>query len=215
MRASIVLLGFAAAVAPAMALAQTDPNAATAPPPTYAPPPSQPAYAPPPPQTYAPPPTVAVAEPPASPLPKGVSVWGILPTWAGYNEGLGIGGRFMMPLGIQPLLRGTGIRDSWALEFGADFTHWSYGYGTHNQFVPVAGIMWNVWLTQQFALYPKLELGYAFGWSNYDSTAVDRAPHPWLFWDLTAGVLYKLNSGLTLRAEAGYMGLKLGVGWLF
>ena len=30
-----------------------------------------------------------------------------------------------------------------------------------------------------------------------------------------AGALYKLDNGLTLRAEAGSDGLKLGAGWLF
>lgn len=220
MRASIVALGFAAALAPAIALAQTDPNAATAPPPTYAPPPAQPAYAPPPQQTYAPPPT-AVAAPAAGPSLKGISVWGILPAWGGFSSGFGVGGRFMMPLGIQPLLGSTGLRDTWALEFGADFTHWSYNYlGTtdysYSQIVPVAGIMWNVWFNQQFALYPKLELGYAIGWwSGWNTTYGSQPNHGWLFWDLTAGALYKLNNGLTLRAEAGYAGLKLGVGWLF
>jgi hypothetical protein len=29
------------------------------------------------------------------------------------------------------------------------------------------------------------------------------------------GALYKLDNGLTLRAEAGSDGLKLGAGWLF
>ena len=217
MRASIIALGFAAVLAPAMALAQSTPSPdPTAPPPTYAAPPAQPAYTPPPAQPgYAPPPPMAVATPGAAPSLKGLSVWGILP-WSG----IGVGARFMLPMPISPLLGNSGIRDSWALEFGADFMHWSYGYlnydWSYNQFVPVVGLMWNIWLNQQFALYPKLEAGYAFGWwSNYDTTYGSQASHPWLFWDVTAGLMYKLNSGLTLRAEAGYAGLKLGVGWLF
>jgi hypothetical protein len=222
MRSSIIALGLAAVLTPAIVAAQgapppatVDPNAATAPPPAYAPPPGQPTYAPPPPQTYAPPPPMAVAEPVGAPSLKGLSAWGILP-WGG----IGVGARFMMPVGIAPLLRGSGVRDSWALEFGADFMHFSYGYLTsdysYNQVVPVIGLMWKIWLNQQFALYPKLEAGYAIGWwSDWNSTYGTQPNHGWLFWDVTAGLLYKLNSGLTLRAEGGYAGLKLGVGWLF
>lgn len=228
MRTSFVAaLGFVAALAPAVASAQgtpppSEPAAATAPPPTYAPPPGQPAYTPPPGQpAYAPPPgqpgyaPVAVAEAPVTSAPKGLSLWGILP-WNGF----GVGGRFMLPVGIQPLLRSSGVRDNFALEFGADFTHWGYSSGayswSYNQIVPVAGLMWNIWLNSQFALYPKVELGYAIGWwSGWDASYGVQANHGWLFWDVTGGLLYKLQNGLTLRAEAGYAGLKLGVGWLF
>jgi hypothetical protein len=216
MRASIIALGFAAALAPAIALAQApaDPNAATAPPPTYASPPAQTTSAPPPQQTYAPPPPMAVAEPQAA-APKGLSVWGILP-WGGY----GAGARFMMPVGIQPLLRSSSVRDNFALEFGADFLHRNYGILSNNygwtEILPVVGLMWNIWLNPQFALYPKVELGYAFGWyTGWQDTWGPRPTYGGFFWDVGGGLLYKLNGGLTLRAEAGYAGLKLGVGWLF
>src|ERR1051325_7239979 len=105
---------------------------------------------------------------------KGPSVWGILP-WGG----IGVGARIMWPVGLPPLLTNTNSRvhDRWALEAGADLLHWSYGYiapGFANfnyswtELVPVVGIMWNVWLNDQFAFYPKVEIGYAFGWfSNW------------------------------------------------
>ena len=34
-----------------------------------------------------------------------------------------------------------------------------------------------------------------------------------VFWDVALGVMYRTNSNLMLRAEAGYAGLKLGVAW--
>ena len=152
---------------------------------------------------------------------KGPSVWGILP-WSG----IGVGARFMIPLGIKPLIANANVRDSFALEFGADFLHWSYGFAAFNhdyswsEVVPVVGAMWNVWLNSlspKLAVYPKLDLGYAFGWfSNWDSTYTGPRPtYGGFFWDVALGALYKLDNGITLRAEAGYAGLKLGAGWLF
>jgi hypothetical protein len=152
---------------------------------------------------------------PTAGVSTGPTVWGILP-W----NGIGIGGRFMLPLGIQPLLRNSPVRDSFALEFGADLLHWSYGYlGSHDygwtEVLPVVGGMWNVWFNEHIAGYPKLELGYAFGWfSNWDYPG-PRPTYGGFFWDIALGVMYKLDSGVTLRAEAGYAGLKLGAGWLF
>jgi len=150
---------------------------------------------------------------------KGPSLWGILP-WGG----IGIGARVMFPLGISPLLTHATVHDRFALEVGADVLHWSYNYGApgFNNFnyswtevVPVAGVMWNVWLNEQFALYPKLELGYAFGWFSGWDGAGGQPTYGGLFLDGAVGALYKLASGPTLRAEAGYAGLKLGAGWLF
>jgi hypothetical protein len=148
----------------------------------------------------------------------GPTVWGILP-W----NGVGIGARFMMPLKmIPPLIKGNpnNIRDSFALEFGADYLHWSYDYpGLHDyswsEFLPVVGAMWNVWFNEHIVAYPKLELGYAFGWfSNWDYGG-NQPTYGGFFWDVALGAMYKLNNGLSLRVEAGYAGLKLGVGWLF
>jgi hypothetical protein len=145
----------------------------------------------------------------------GPTLWGILP-WGG----IGIGGRFMLPLGIQPVIKNSQVHDSFALEFGADVLHWSYGYlGAHDygwtEVLPVVGGMWNIWLNEHFGGYPKLELGYAFGWfSNWDYAGA-RPTYGGFFWDVALGAMYKMDNGITLRAEAGYAGLKLGAGWLF
>ena len=148
---------------------------------------------------------------------SGISAWGILP-W----NGVGIGARFMQPLSIAPILPAGTVRDRFALEYGADLLHISYGYYQYNykwtEVLPVVGVMWNLWFTQRFAAYPKIELGYAFGrasgwdrgWNNaYNPT------HGGLFLNGTIGALYQMQNGLTFRVEAGYAGLKIGVGWLF
>jgi len=172
-----------------------------------------------------PPPTVATPGTtwaPAAPGMKGLSIWGIIP-WGGF----GAGARFMMPLPIPSLLAnaGTSLRDTWDLEFGADILHWSYDFGvpgnsfnySWTEVLPVAGVMWNLWFTKNFAVYPKLELGYAFGWfSDWNGGAGTNQPtYGGFFIAGDAGALYKLDNGLTLRAELGSDGLKAGAGWLF
>jgi hypothetical protein len=153
-----------------------------------------------------------------APSPKGLSVWGILP-WGG----IGGGARFMTPLAGGPLLTSAAVRDSFALEFGADLLRWSYdfGYGASGSYswtevLPVVGVMWNLWFSQKFCLYPKIEAGYAFGWlSGWSAVGGYTPSYGGAFIDGAAGALYSLDSGITLRAEVGIAGLKVGAGWLF
>jgi hypothetical protein len=210
----MIRMGRAAAFASALAVVMvTNVSGARAdePPPGAAPPPSavatQPATTPP---AYAP-----AAAGGAPTVQGGISVWGILP-WSG----LGVGARYMLPLPIHPLLVNTNLHDTFNLEFGADFLHWSYDYAlggsySWSEVVPVVGMMWNVWLSPKFALYPKVELGYAFGWISGWEFGGTSPTYGGFFWDGDAGALYKTDSGLTLRAEVGVDGLKLGAGWLF
>ena len=132
----------------------------------------------------------------------------------------------MIPLPIPSLLANSehAIRDNWDLEFGADLLHWSYDFGVPGQLVQlqldggasVVGVMWNLWFTRNFAIYPKLELGYAFGWfSDWNNgSGANQPAYGGFFIAGDAGALYKLDNGLTLRAEVGSDGLKLGAGWL-
>lgn len=148
----------------------------------------------------------------------GPSLWGILP-WGG----LGFGGRMMFPLAFQGVVHAPNVHDTFAIEAGADFLHWSYDYGpagpnggnySWTEILAVGGVMWSFWFNDQFAIYPKLELGYAFGWfSGYQYAG--RPSYGGLFLAGDAGAIYKLSNGLSLRAELGSDGLKAGVGWLF
>lgn len=194
------------------------------PPPAGAPPADgQPAATQPPP-AEAPPPAPAVSKSPspfgAAPGPTGPSVWGVLP-WGGF----GLGARYMIPLPITQLLTRTKFHDYWALEFGADILRFNYDYAfgttaySYNwtEIIPVVGMMWQFWITDDFAVYPKVEIGYAFGWysDTQGGTTSGLSGGNHLFPDGTAGLLYKLGNGITLRAEAGYVGGKVGLAWLF
>jgi len=204
---------------PPPVVAQTTPEPVAPPPAAYATPPapvSAPAPAP------AAPPGYVVSAPPAgglAPQLKGLSVWGILPYAYYGSTGLGIGGRFMIPLAFPPLLHTPNVRgDGFALEFGADYLHWSENVGYYdfsvNWFLPSAGIMWNVWLNEKLVLYPKFSLGYYYAWVS-DLPSGTGGYGSSIYWDIDLGAMYKLDNGLTLRAELGYSGLKIGIGWLF
>jgi hypothetical protein len=165
-------------------------------------------------ESAAPAATIATAAPVAPAL-RGPTAWGILP-WGG----IGVGARFMFPLSLPSLLTGTNLKDSWALEAGADLLHWSYGYvGAADygwtEVLPVVGMDWIIWLNPSFAVYPKVEAGYAFGWlSGYTGPAGTTPSYGGAFVNGAGGVMYKVAS-MTLRAEAGYSGLKVGAAWLF
>jgi hypothetical protein len=144
---------------------------------------------------------------------KGPSIWALV-----HWNGIGVGGRFMIPLPIPALLSRTPFRDSWALEGGVDFIHRSDDYGAigynYNEFVPTVGMMWIVWLKPNFAVYPKVEAGWAFGFSSSDGNC-GACELGGIYAEGAAGLLYAVGGGITLRAEVGSYGIKGGAAWLF
>jgi hypothetical protein len=155
----------------------------------------------------------------AAPLHRDLSLWGVLPySYGGF--GFGVGARFALPLPIPSLLPPGRIRDNWSIEFGADYVRFSLGYlssdYTVNWLLPVVGVRWNVWLSDNFAVYPKAEAGYEIAWISGFPSGYSAPGYGGVFVGGAAGLLYKVGSGnLTLRAEAGNFGLKGGVGFVF
>lgn len=186
--------------------------AQTQPPPTSAPPTPMPSA---PPSAGAPPSIVQPATPGGSAGEKDVSLWGAL-TW----NGIGIGGRFMLPLPITSILANahTSLKDSWALEFGADYLHWDCGIGTYscswNELLPVVGMMWKLDINDRLTVYPKVEGGYHIGWYSGGDFA-GRGSYAGVYVAGIAGVMYRLSNGLVLRAEAGSYDIRGGIGWSF
>jgi hypothetical protein len=155
----------------------------------------------------------------AAPATRDLSIWGVLPYEYG-GFGYGIGGRVALPLPIPSLLPPGNIRDSWSIEFGADYIRFSLGYLSSdysvNWLLPVVGVRWNVWLSDKFAVYPKAEAGYEIAWVSGYPSGYGSPSYGGVFIDGAAGLLYKIGNGnLTLRAEAGSFGLKGGIGAVF
>jgi hypothetical protein len=144
----------------------------------------------------------------------------------GYDNGFGLGGRYRTALVPEGVLRtnASSIRDSIDLEFGADLVRYDYSYRvapynygySWTALRPRVGAMWDFWFTPQLAVYPKLDLGYQFGWFNgWDQNA---GPHPgWsgLFLEPSLGLIWKFRPATSLRVEAGSEGLKLGLGFAY
>jgi hypothetical protein len=168
-------------------------------------------------------PQVAMAPvaPPSGAAPSGndLSIWGVFPyNYGGF--GYGIGGRFAMPLPIPSLLPKTSrIRDNWSIEFGADYVRFSLGYANSdyavNWLLPVAGVRWNVWLSDNFAVYPKVEAGYEIAWISGFPSGYSSPSYGGVYVSGAAGLVYRLGNSLALRAEAGSFGLKGGIGLKF
>jgi hypothetical protein len=168
----------------------------------------------------------AAAKPAANRAPargsKVLSLWAVLDP--GPISGFGFGGRVMLPIEPAGLLQHPRIKDEITLEVGADFIHyddraWLYpGYVDYswNGFLPVVGATWNFWFTPQLAVYPKIDLGYWFGWYT--------GPDPYPGWGRkgfggafaqgAVGLIYRLERA-SLRVEAGSGLLRLGAGFPF
>lgn len=179
----------------------------------------------------------------SSPMDNSVSVFGLLGYsnygWAG-GEPLGIGVRFQKTIVPQGFIRsGGGVRDDLGIEGGFDYLRASWDYRTYvctaydafgfcanygwvnasvayNELTPTVGVVWNVWLNQQFAIYPKLDLQYRYVWFSWSDPNYQYSNWSWggLNVQGSAGLIYRLNA-VQLRAEFGWQSLHLGVGFKF
>ena len=150
-----------------------------------------------------------------------LSVWGVLDP--GPISGIGAGARFMLPLVPEGFLHAR-IKDELTLEFGADFVHYEDKVGwapyyldySWNGILPVVGAAWNFWFTPRFALYPKLDVGYWFGWYSGWRDEYGYGHPGWggAFVQGAVGLIYQLQS-VALRVELGSGLMRIGVGFPF
>jgi len=203
-------------------LAQAAP---TSPPPAVAEPAPPPAATPAP--GWAPPAATAVGSAPAL---KGLSPWLVANNGTGYyGFGYGIGASFLFPLSFPPIFKNGRIHDIWAIEAGLDLTRHSYAYYGCSAILnncadtasilltPYAHVMWQVWLNESFAVYPKAGMGYGIRISgnDYCGSGVLGCSDPFpLRIDGGGGVLYRTGA-ITLRGEVGYDGIRGGLGFFF
>jgi hypothetical protein len=148
----------------------------------------------------------------SGPRSAGLSAWGIL----GYGNGLGAGGRFMLPVVPEGFLQHDRIKDQLAAEIGVDLLRYSYSFVSDDYgfaaFLPVAGLLWNIWVSDNLALYPKLDLGYAVGFlTGWNEAWGSRPTYGGFFWQTSVGAIFKTGS-VALRLELGNGLLKAGVG---
>ncbi|MFO0582951.1 MAG: hypothetical protein U0229_11820 [Anaeromyxobacter sp.] len=148
-----------------------------------------------------------------------LSVWLVLDP--GPVDGVGIGGRYMLPI-ADGVIRGGRVRDEFTLELGADFVHYADTIGvppdafdySWNGFLVAVGATWNFWLTPRFALYPKLDLGFWFGsYSGWvDAYGYRRNDYGGIYLEPAIGLIVKLGRA-DLRVEFGTDLARVGLGF--
>jgi hypothetical protein len=133
----------------------------------------------------------------------------------GYDSvGFGVGARYQKTLVPEGFIRNSSVTDDLGIEGSFEFRHHSWDDDwSYNEIDIAAGVVWNLWFTERFAAYPKLGLGYGFGWFS-DDYGQDESDYGGFFLLGAVGVLYKLDA-VTLRAEIGSQSLQLGVAFTF
>ena len=142
---------------------------------------------------------------------------------AGFDNAWGVGVRYKMALAPRGVIgpNASNIRDEVDLEFGGDIVQSNYRFNlpppndfhyTWTAIRPRVGVLWAFWFTPQIALYPKLDLGYEFGWfSGFDAAGTPS----WntLFLEPSLGFVWQFKPSTSIRVEVGSEGLKLGIGF--
>jgi hypothetical protein len=139
-----------------------------------------------------------------------ISLMAILPWY--YGIGIGIEGRyewFVAPDGFIPA-----VNDAFSIEasLGLSYSWWGvlgYTYSIWN-ITPAAYGIWSFYFSDKVRVYGGLGLGYNIGIYNTNAT-VGPIGANFFYWDLVAGVVYKVNPGIALRGEVGAQGLKGGI----
>jgi hypothetical protein len=158
---------------------------------------------------------------PAGGMDRQVSLWGLWSYRYAYG-GVGLGARYQVTVLPQGLLQAAGVRDDIGIEGGLDYVHYAWDSGaraswTFDELSLVAGGVWNFWLAPQLALYPKLDLGIAFGSWTDRSVSPGVAGHPSssaLILQGAIGAVYRLDR-FSLRLELGSAYLRGGLAFTF
>lgn len=138
-----------------------------------------------------------------------LSVWLLSPWYYGFGAGAGV--RYMIPIvpnGFIPTLN-----DSFELEFGGDFwaSLWSPTITYYGLTIP-AEALWTFHLVPAVSVYGKLALGFNLYFSSAGPLPSSFIP---LYFNLGPGVLWHVGQGIDLRAELGYGGARIGLGFKF
>lgn len=128
-----------------------------------------------------------------------------------YGFPFGVGARFGIPIvhdGFLPMLN-----DSFGIEFGADL------YGVAGaRFYPTLGLpvelYWAFHFTKNFAAYAKVGAVLEFNFVPYACTAIGCRAYSLVTASPigNVGLIWHFSQKLSLRAEAGYPWIKVGLG---
>jgi hypothetical protein len=135
--------------------------------------------------------------------------------YAGFGFPIGVGGSFYIPLAKDGFI--NKVNDEFGIEFGASITLLLGSSVGATLVIPVVAL-WMFHITPDFSAYATLGLSFrmlfyspfsvfggygvaGFGGSVYWPVAPETG----------VGILWKLSPGMSLRAELGYPGIKVGL----
>ncbi len=144
----------------------------------------------------------------------GISAFAFVPY--DYGFGLGFALRYTLPVVSDGFI--SKLNDSFEVEMGADFSYSWYGYFGRNYgflslVIPAAEARWSFHFTKRWEAYAKAGLG--FRWRNYDSPYGHGGALDWVYINAGVGGLMHINDTFAVRAEIGYGGLRIGMGFAF
>ena len=144
----------------------------------------------------------------------GISAFALMPF--DYGFGLGLALRYTLPIVPDGFI--SKLNDSLEVEMGADFSYawYSYfgsGYSYLTLVIPAAEARWSFHFTKRWEAYAKAGIG--FQWRNYDSPYGRRGALDWVYINVGVGGLMHINDTFAIRAEIGYGGLRVGMGFAF
>jgi hypothetical protein len=133
--------------------------------------------------------------------------------WLPWYYGFGVGGVVRYEIPILPDGFIPSINDEFSLEpsFGVAYS----GYAGVN-FLDLNPALYGIWsfnFSKEFRAYGGLGLGANIG--VYTGSITTGLNVTYFFWDICAGVFYKLSDSIALRGELGSQGLKAGVAFYF
>jgi hypothetical protein len=133
--------------------------------------------------------------------------------WLPWYYGFGVGGVVRYEIPILPDGFIPTINDEFSLEpsFGVAYS----GYASVN-FLDLNPALYGIWsfnFSKEFRAYFGLGLGANIG--VYTGSITTGLNVTYFFWDICAGVFYKLSDSIALRGELGSQGLKAGVAFFF
>jgi hypothetical protein len=204
---SLITCGFSV---PARAQAAPDPTPAPA---AAGAPPAAPA-----PQVASPAAPAATGDGNAGSIDNTVSLFGILGYWYS-GTGIGLGARYQKTLVRKvAIAHNDHIHDDIGIEAGVDYLHYNFGIlnynWSYNEVTVLAGITWNFWFSDNFAVYPKTDIGYRFGSWSTNTGISNPSGYGGIAFQGAAGVIYRIQP-VALRAEVGSGSLRIGAGFQF
>ena len=134
-------------------------------------------------------------------------------------RGLGIGAALRYTLPIVPNGFISKLNDSFALEMGGDFYYgwhgyYGYSYGYLSVVVPAVEARWSFHFTKRWEAYGKAGVGFQLRHFT-DAGGPPLRAIDWVYINVAVGGLMHINDVLALRAEVGYGGLRVGIGFGF